>query len=155
MSTRCTPKPVNLFFSYSHEDEDLKDELLKHLSILKRQGVIKDWHDRKIEAGHEWKAAIDDNLRNADIILLLISADFLKSDYCYETEMTFALERQDAIVIPIILRAVDWRGAPFGKLQVLPKDARPVTSWGNSDEAFENVAEGIRQKVENLLPNPR
>jgi hypothetical protein len=89
-------QPINLFFSYAHRDEDLRDELNKHLSLLKRQGVIHAWHDRDISAGEAWKQAIDDNLNRADIILLLVSADFLASDYCYDIEMKRALERRDA-----------------------------------------------------------
>jgi len=147
-------KPVELFYCYSHEDEELRDELEKHLSILKRQGVIAGWHDRKIGAGKEWKGQIDAHLNSAAVILLLISSDFLASDYCYDVEMKRALERHDAgeaCVILVILRAVEWKGAPFGKLQCLPTDAKPVTSWPNRDEAFRNVAQGIRKAVEESL----
>ena len=147
-------KPVELFYSYSHKDEELRDELERHLSILKRQGVIAGWHDRRIGAGKEWKGQIDAHLNSAAVILLLVSSDFLASDYCYDVEMKRALERHDAgeaRVIPVILRAVDWKGAPFGKLQCLPTDAKPVTSWSNRDEAFRDVAQGIRKAVEELL----
>jgi len=121
--------------------------------LLKRQGVIDVWHDRKITAGQEWANAIDENLEAAHLILLLVSADFLASDYCYDREMKTALKRHDdgtACVVPIITRPVDWSGALFGKLQALPKDARPVTTWTNRDEAWVNVAQGIRQTVEKL-----
>jgi hypothetical protein len=149
-----TPKPIEVFFSYSHKDEELCVELVKHLSILKRQGVIQDWHDRKIGAGKEWEGEIDTHLNTAGIILLLISSDFLASDYCYDKEMNRALERHEAgkaRVIPIILRPVDWEGAPFGKLQALPKDAKPVTNWPDHDQAFLNIAQGIRAAVEELV----
>ena len=148
-----TPKPIEVFFSYSHKDEELCGELLKHLSILKRQGVIQDWHDRKIGAGTEWEGEINTHLNTAGVILLLISADFLASDYCYDVEMKRALKRHDAgeaRVIPVILRPVDWKGAPFGKLQALPTDAKPVTSWPDRDQAFLNVAQGIRAAVKEL-----
>ncbi|MGD8997266.1 MAG: toll/interleukin-1 receptor domain-containing protein [Anaerolineae bacterium] len=147
-----------MFFSYAHEDEDLRDELEKHLSILKRQGVITGWHDRKIAAGREWEGEIDEHLNTADFVLLLISADFLASDYCYDVEMMRALKRhedREACVIPVILRPVDWQGAPFGKLQALPTDARPVTSWPDPDNAFLNVAQGIRRAVEEFPTRPR
>ena len=124
--------PMEVFFSYSHKDEQLRDELAKHLSILKRQGIITAWHDREISAGTEWAGEIDAHLNTARIILLLISADFLASDYCYDMELTRAMERhaaKEARVIPVILREVDWKGAPFGQLQALPKDAVPVTKW--------------------------
>ncbi|WP_448267681.1 toll/interleukin-1 receptor domain-containing protein [Nostoc sp. DSM 114159] len=145
--------PVKVFFSYSHKDEALRDELATHLSMMKRQGVIEAWHDREISAGSEWANAIDDNLEVADIILLLVSANFLASDYCYDKEMTRAMERhetREARVIPIILKPSDWNGAPFGKLQALPKNAKPVTSWQDQDEAFLNVAQGIRRVVEEM-----
>jgi len=144
---------VDIFYSYSHKDEVLRDELEKHLSILKRQGVISGWHDRKISAGSEWAGEIDEHLESARIILLLISSDFLASDYCYDLEMKRALARHEAgeaIVIPVILRDCDWRGALFGKLQALPKDAKAITSWTNSDAAFKDVAVGIRKIVEQL-----
>ncbi|NEU80074.1 toll/interleukin-1 receptor domain-containing protein [Nostoc sp. UIC 10630] len=145
--------PVKVFFSYSHKDEALRDELATHLSMMKRQGVIEAWHDREITAGSEWANAIDDNLELANIILLLVSANFLASDYCYDKEMTRAMERhetREARVIPIILKPSDWDGAPFGKLQALPKNAKPVTTWPDQDEAFLNVAQGIRRVVEDI-----
>jgi len=145
---------VKIFYSYSHVDEKHRDELAKHLSILQRQGVIESWHDRRISAGTEWKDQIDDNLNKADLILLLISSDFLASDYCWDIELKRAIARHEdkkdrARVVPIILRSVDWSGAPFGKLQALPKDAKPIDSshWHNLDEAFEDVAKGIRKVV--------
>ncbi|WP_414576432.1 TIR domain-containing protein [Anabaena sp. CCY 9402-a] len=144
---------VKVFFSYSHKDEALRDELATHLSMMKRQGVIEAWHDREISAGREWANAIDDNLDIADIILLLVSANFLASDYCYDKEMMRAMERHDARearVIPIILKPSDWSGAPFSKLQALPKNAKPVTKWADQDDAFLNVAQGIRRVVEEI-----
>ena len=146
--------PISLFYSYSHKDEAFRDELETHLSLLKRQGVILDWHDRRITAGTEWKGQIDHNLDTADVILLLVSADFIASDYCYDKEMTRALERHDraeARVIPVILRSVHgWQDAPFAKLGAAPTDGRPVTSWPNRDEAFADVAGHIRRAVEEL-----
>src|SRR6185436_6857605 len=102
---------------------------------VQRTGEIEGWQDRKITAGEEWAREIDENLESAQIVLLLISAAFLSSDYCYGIEMKRALEKHDsgkARVIPIILRPVDWSGAPFAKLQALPKDAKPVTKWKNA-----------------------
>ena len=143
--------PVRVFYSYAHEDEALRDQLEKHLSLMQRQGIIQAWHDREITAGRAWKDAIDQNLEAAELILLLISPDFLHSDYCYDIEMQRALERHDtgeAWVLPIHLRPVDWQGAPFARLQSLPTDARPVTEWANRDQAFRNIAEGIRQAAQ-------
>ena len=144
---------VKVFFSYSHKDEALRDDLATHLSLMKRRGVIEAWHDREITAGSEWANAIDDNLNAADIILLLVSANFLASDYCYDIEMQRAMERheaKEARVIPIILKPSDWSDAPFGKLQALPKNAKAVTTWQDQDEAFLNVAQGIRRVVEDI-----
>lgn len=150
-TTAASAATVEVFYSYSHQDAALRDALEKHLAILKRQGVITEWHDRGIGAGHEWAGEIHAHLNAAQIILLLISADFLASDYCYDVELKRAMERHEAgeaRVIPIILRPVDWRGAPFSKLQSLPTDGKPVTSWANQDEAFLNIVQGIRAAVE-------
>ncbi len=144
---------ISVFYSYSHVDEELRDQMEKHLAVLKREGFIDQWHDRRIEAGEEWGPSIDENLEGAHIILLLVSSDFLASNYCYDIEMKRALERQElgeARVIPIVLRSCDWSLAPFAKLQALPKDAMAVTSWPNQDEAFTDVAKGIRKVVETL-----
>jgi tetratricopeptide (TPR) repeat protein len=142
---------VHVFISYAHEDERLRDRLADHLALLKRQGMISDWYDREISAGTEWKGKISSQLDTSQIILLLISSDFIASEYCYDVEMTRALERHDAglaRVIPIFLRPVDLHGVPFSKLQGLPADARPVTKWRNRDEAFADIAKGIREAVE-------
>ena len=150
-------KPIAVFFSYAHEDERLRDQLEKHLSILKRQGVISGWHDRSIGAGREWAGEISEHLESAQVILLLVSSSFLASDYCHDVEMKRALERHEkgvARVIPVILRPVDWHGASFGKLQALPKDGKAVTSWRSRDEAFKNVAEGIGIAVGEIARGP-
>lgn len=150
-------EPIKVFFSYSHRDEEFKDELVNHLSILQRQGVIDGWHDRLISPGSEWDREIDDYLNSADIILLLISADFLASNYCWGVEVKRALERHEAgeaCVIPIVVRAVNWKNTPLAKLQALPKNAKPIRSWEDRDEAFTNVSEGIELAV-NLLQDQR
>lgn len=148
-------KAIELFFSYSHRDEEMRDELEKHLSILKHRGLISAWHDRKIDAGEEWKGEIDEHLNSAQIILLLISADFLASKYCYDIEMKRAMERHEsgeARVIPIILRHVLWKGSPFSKLQALPTNAEPIKDgkWRSVDEAFADVAEGLEEAINRL-----
>ncbi|WP_438001891.1 TIR domain-containing protein [Sorangium sp. So ce185] len=143
--------PIRLFFSYSHRDESLRDELETHLALLKREGLLQSWHDRRIAAGDEWAGQIDRNLDEAEVILLLVSADFLASDYCFDKEMKRALARHDAgqaRVIPILLRETDWQSAPFARLQALPKDARPITLWPDRDAAWTDVAKGIRRAVE-------
>jgi hypothetical protein len=144
---------VEVFYSYSHKDEEFRDELEKHLSLLKRQGFISGWHDRKIGAGTEWKDSINEHLESAGIILLLVSSDFLASDYCYDIELKRAMERHEngeARVIPVILRHCDWSSAPFAKLQALPKNAKPITAWTDRDEAFTDVAAGLRLVITGL-----
>ncbi|MGY3146378.1 hypothetical protein ACVWYQ_003377 [Bradyrhizobium sp. USDA 3397] len=141
----------SVFFSYSHSDEALRDQLEKQLALLKRQGVIEVWHDRRIGAGQEFAAAIDQHVETDDIILLLVSSDFLASDYCYEKEMLRAMERHEAgeaIVIPVILRACDWHGAPFGKLNATPRDGKPITQYADRDEAMLEVARAVRAAAE-------
>jgi hypothetical protein len=119
---------VKVFYSYAHEDEKLRDELKKHLSNLKRQGVITDWYDRDISAGKVWDDEIKQHLNSAKVILLLTSPDFMDSDYINDVEVKRAMERHEAgeaRVVPVILRPVDWAGTPFSKLQALPTDAKP------------------------------
>jgi hypothetical protein len=145
--------PIEVFISYSHKDELYREKLGTHLSILKRQGFIKEWHDRCITAGQEWADQIDQHLNSAAVILLLVSADFLASDYCYNREMKRAIERHNAgaaRVIPVILRRVDLEGAPFAHLQALPRDRKPVRAWPDEDEAFTNIAEGIRKAIREI-----
>ena len=144
---------IKLFFSYSHKDEALRDTLATHLKLLERQKVIDAWHDRKIGAGAEWKNAIDENLEDADIILLLVSADFLASDYCFDIEVQRAMQKhseKSAVVIPVLLRPCDTNGAEFMKLQGLPKDFKPVVKWRYRDEAFTDIVKSIRAVAEDI-----
>ena len=156
-STEKPKRAINVFYSYAHEDEKLRNELEKHLRILKRQGQIISWHDRQIGAGKEWAREIENYISTAQIILLLVSPDFMDSDYCYSIEMKRAMERYErgeARVIPIILRPVYWQKAPFGKLQPLPANGKPVTRWQNRDEAFWDISLGILKIVEELTTKP-
>lgn len=142
---------VTVFFSYSHKDEDLRDRLETHLTMLKRQGFVEIWHDRRLKAGDDFADEISDELENAHVILLLVSPDFLASKYCYDIEMRRALERHklgEARVIPIILRHCDWHSAPFGGLLAAPKDGRPVVSWPDLDEAFLDITNAIRAALQ-------
>src|SRR2546422_5939712 len=145
--------PISVFISYAHEDEPLCQQLEAHLSLLRRQGLVATWYDRQIVPGTEWAREIDAHLETAQLVLLLISPDFLASEYCYGIEMRRALGRYqngEALVIPIIVRPVDWEGAPFAHLQCLPRDARAVTEWDNRDAAFRDIARGIRAAIEQL-----
>jgi hypothetical protein len=142
---------VRLFYSYSHQDKKFRERLEIHLAALRRQGLIEDWHDRKITAGREWKNDIDDNLEAADVILLLVSPDFLASDYAYNREFKRALERHklgEVRVVPIILRYSDWQETPIGELQALPLEGRPVA--GRGDRAWMEVTKGLRQVIKEV-----
>lgn len=143
---------ISIFCCYAHEDEKLLNKLKAHLSPLQKGNIIDMWYDRDIRAGTEWGHDIDHHLNTSPIILLLVSPDFMNSDYCYGIEMKRALERhekKEVCVIPIILRHVHWRGQ-LGKLQALPISGKPITDrhWRNMDEAFNNVVEGILKVIE-------
>lgn len=147
-------RPIKVFYSYAHEDEKLRKRLDKQLSNLKWQGLITSWYDGEIVAGREWPKELNNHMNAAQIILLLISPDFMASDYCYSIEMKRALERHidgDCCVIPIILRPSDWENTPIGKLQALPVRAKAVTTWQNRDEAFLDIAKGIRKAIQELV----
>ncbi|BCL80048.1 tetratricopeptide repeat protein [Ktedonobacteria bacterium brp13] len=154
---KITPQPekaIKIFYSYSHKDEALRKNLEKHLAILRRLGIISDWHDRNIMPGNNWEQEIDENLDAAHLILFLISSDFLASDYCYGREMQRALARQalgDAQVVPILVRSVSWEDAPFHHLQVLPRNGVPIKSskW-LEDEAWTQVVKELRKVISEI-----
>ncbi len=144
---------ANVFMSYSHKDEELRQEIEKHLAGLHRQGAISSWHDRRIGPGEEIHSQICAQLDAADIILLLVSADFLASDYCYDREMMRAMERHEegsARVIPVILRPCDWHALPFGHLNAVPTDGKPVTKHATLDDGFLDVARAVRHAAESI-----
>jgi tetratricopeptide (TPR) repeat protein len=145
---------IKLFYCYAHEDKPLRDELEKHLSWLRRRYQLTNWHDREILPGEEWERAIDTHLNTAHLILLLISPDFMASDYCYGKEMRRALERHregTCHVIPILLRPTFWEDVPFSSLQLLPTDGQAITRWPDRDEAFHNVVSEISRTIKALL----
>jgi hypothetical protein len=145
---------MRLFFSYAHKDDEYREQLVTSLAMLRRRGFISLWHDRNITAGAVWADVVDQEMELANVIVLLVSPDFLASKYCYDVEMSRAMQRHEegtARVIPILVRwSADWDQAPFGKLQALPSDGRPVRAWGDPDEAWVNIAQGIRRAVEDL-----
>ncbi len=136
------------------KDEEMRQHLEKHLKILQRQGIINTWHKGLIGAGKEWESETNKQLMTADLILLLISADFIASDWCWDVEVKGSMQRHEAKqarVIPVILHPTDdWESAAFGKLKPLPKNGKPVSKWRNRDEAFCSIAQGIRAAVEDL-----
>jgi hypothetical protein len=135
-----------LVFSYAHADEVLHNELEKHLSPLKRMGLLETWHDHRIVAGQHFAGEIDRNFAEADIILLLVSPDFVDSDYCFDIEMQGALERDsrgEAVVIPVILRPCHWTKLQFGKLQAATKDGKAIVHFPSHDDGFYEVVASI------------
>jgi hypothetical protein len=142
-----TPRSIEVFYSYAHEDEAFVRELEKQLSVLKRIGVITTWYDRQIEPGSRWQRDINDHLASARVIVLMVSSDFINSDYCWDREVLVAMQRHElgtAVVVPIVLRETAFLDkTPFGKLQMLPKDALPVVQWPRSDEVCASIAKAL------------
>ena len=152
-STPSDQKLLRLMISYAHKDEGLKNTLTTGLSALNRSRLVDIWQDRDILPGIEFGPEIGKQLDEADIIVLLISPEFIASDYCYLIEMKRAIERHKAgtaRVIPIVVRPTDWEGTPMWGLNPLPKDGVAVKSWKNEDEAWLNVAKGIRAVVQEM-----
>src|SRR5450432_1902291 len=145
--------PLEVFCCYAREDQEMLRHLKKHLAPLVRDGQIKIWSDIDLDAGVEWEKELHRHLESADIILLLISPDFMDSDYCYSTEMGRAIARHNegsAQVIPVLLRSTFWLNAPFAKFQMVPTDAKPITSWLNRDDAFHDVTVQVHQVISKL-----
>ena len=139
---------MNIFYSYSHKDEKFRETMEKFLISLRKDGLISEWHDRKIDPGENWNEEIQRNLDNADIIVLLISQDYIASKACSD-EMKYALEHINTkTIVPIILRKSTWKDTECKRLQALPKDGRPISNWDNPDEAWMNVYEGIKRIIE-------
>jgi hypothetical protein len=148
-------RALRVFLSYAHEDDEMRKELLKHLALLQREQLIEKWDDRQIEGGDEWAGAIDANLEAAEIVLLLVSASFLASDYCYDKEMNRALQRHRAgecQLIPVILRPCAWKTAPFGQLQSFPDDGKPISKFDPVDDGYLQVEQGLRRVIAELRP---
>ncbi|MGY2049084.1 toll/interleukin-1 receptor domain-containing protein [Methylobacterium sp. JK268] len=148
---------ATVFFSYSHKDEELRDRLEVALTTMKRQGLIDAWHDRRLRGGDDFDKGVRAELERADVILLLVSPDFIASNYCHDVEMTRAMERHEsgeARVIPVILRPCDWHPMPFGKLLAFPRDGLAVTRWPDLDEAFLDIVQRLRQSLPQSSPRP-
>jgi hypothetical protein len=142
-----------VFLSYSHKDKAFLAELRSHLVNLRKQGLISDWYDGDIVPGTEWRPLIMRHVNTDQIILLLISSDFMASDFCYSIEMDRALARHnagEARVIPIVLRPTDYEGAAFAELLMLPTEGKAINTWSNRDEAWTNVVQGIRSSIRDL-----
>jgi hypothetical protein len=145
--------PVSLFMSYSHKDEHLRAQLEEHLASLRRDGLVDVWHDRKLVPGEEWDAKLMEQLEAAGVIVLLVSSAFIASEFCWSRELAVAMARHEdgtACVVPVVVRPSEWSASPFAKLQALPRGAKAVTLWSNRDEAWLDVAKGLRQAIAGL-----
>ncbi|HEU5377748.1 MAG TPA: TIR domain-containing protein [Ktedonobacteraceae bacterium] len=156
MSTRIqnAPLPLRIFYSYAPEDEVLALQIEAHLSSLIHQNLVTIWSSREILSGEDWSQEVNHHLVEADIILLLISSDFLASDYSYGSEIQAALRKHElgeSRIVPILLRPVDWQGTPFAYIQALPPDGRPITSYRDRDQAFSDVVKGVRRVCEDII----
>lgn len=149
---------IHAAVSYSHKDESMRDALTAHLRISEREGLLKLWYDRQLIAGDDVDGSIFRAFDEADIVLLLVSSDFIDSDYCWSKELQWALERRakgELLVIPVILRPCRWRDAPFGALLALPRDGKPIDSWPNRDAAYSDVAGGVAAAAQSILRRAR
>jgi hypothetical protein len=144
-------QPLEVFISYAPADEQYLLALESHLALLQRQRTIEPWHARKVSAGQDWRDVVDVRLETANIILLLVSSDFIASDHLYDVEVKRALERRvrgHALVVCVLLRSCDWESAPFGEFCVLPKNRKPISQWQDRDAALTEVVKAIRGMVE-------
>ncbi|WP_017315036.1 CHASE2 domain-containing protein [Mastigocladopsis repens] len=157
MAPNQSSSSIEIFISYAQEDKKLLEQFTAHLSSLKREGVINAWHDGEINAGTEGAKQIEEHLNSADVILLLLSSDFIDSEEHWQRDVTRAMDRHnkgEARVIPVLLRPFDWKIKQLDGLQALPRNGEAITSksWSNHDDAFKEVAEDIRKVVEELIP---
>jgi O-acetyl-ADP-ribose deacetylase (regulator of RNase III) len=147
-------RPVNVFLSYAHEDKRYRERLVTHFATMMKRGVIQHWDDRAIVPGSNWDNEINTALDEANIVLFLISADFMASGYIDSVEIRRSFERHgrgEAILIPVLVRATDWRGTELSTLQALPGDGKPISEWPNQDKAYVDVVEGVARAVADLL----
>ena len=142
---------MKAFISYSHKDEAALRRLHIHLAVLRRESRIDEWFDREILAGGEIDAEIAERLESSGLFLLLVSPDFLASDYCVEREMGRALERHrsgESRVVPIIVEPCDWASTPLRHLKTLPSEGKPISEWTNENNAYLDVVQELRRILE-------
>lgn len=145
---------MKAFISYSHADERTLERLHKHLAMLQREGTLSTWVDHEILPGANLDDAIRQELDSSDLFLALVSPDYLASNYCYEKEFEYALEksRDGSIrVVPIIAEPSDWLSSPLRQFMALPKEGKPISEWTNANNAYLDVVTGLRRL---LVPAP-
>lgn len=142
---------MKAFISYSHKDEEMLGRLHTHLKPLRRSGLLESWYDREIIAGSDLDSEISREMSEARLFLMMVSPDFLASDYCVDKEMSHAIDRHNAgsaRVVPIILEPCSWEMSPLSKLKAVPKDGKPISTWSNQNEAFHDAVGEIVRIIE-------
>ncbi len=148
-----TTAPVKIFISYAHKDEPFKEELELHLKTLQRRGIIETFSDREVRPGEVWEAEISAKLQEAEIVLFLISPDFVGSDYMWDGEVKKALHRYwkgELVIIPVLIRPADIKGLDIDRFQALPANGKAVSQWADRDEAWLSVTQGLQKTIEAL-----
>lgn len=151
--SKKNPKPLEVFLSFAPDDEERREALVRHLAQLEREGSIRLWHKGMVGPGQEKMDGVEHHLATANIVLLLVSANFIGSDDLYKVDVKRAMERharREARVVPVVLGECDWQAADFGELEALPPGGRPVLGYKNQDKAFAEIARGVRAIVEGL-----
>jgi hypothetical protein len=148
--------PLKVFISYSHRDQQWFEKLRRHLKLMQNQQILNLWHDQCLQPGDDWANKIDQKLHDADLVLLLISENFMDSDYAFGKEMEAAMRQQRqgrTRVVPILLRAYDWQTAPFGRCQAIPGSEEPIDRLGSGggDAALAAVARELRDLATGIL----
>jgi hypothetical protein len=146
--------PLKLFLSYAHEDRDIVAELRKHLAPLRYEQIVTDWYDLELIPGQDWDREILSQLESSDLVLVMVSADFVASKYAYGRELSLALDLHDQErlrMLPVICRNCRWQNLPFSRLQVLPEGAVAISSWENRDDAFVSVVLGVERVAREIL----
>lgn len=147
--------PVKIFISYAHEDKAYCTKLANHLRPLVRKGDIEVWTDGEIELGNEWDDEIKNALAESEIVLFLISSDFVNSEYIDGVELKKAMERyqkKDLIIIPVIIRFCDFSSLKLSRFQAAPAGGKPISKWDDHDEAYVNVVMGLKKVIKRLRP---
>lgn len=140
-----------VFISYARHDERHRRRLVVHLTQLVRDGLIDLWSDWSVIAGADWDRDIRHQLEIADIVVLLVTPNFVASAYCFEKELPLALRRgeeEGVRVLPVYVKSVDLVNLPFGKIAGLPANLRPISAWRDPDEAWLQVAQCVRRMAE-------
>ncbi len=153
-TTENSSKPLSIFISYSKKDNELREELNTHLASLRRRNIVSNWDDRHIIGGELWDDTIKTKLKEADIILFLVSANFINTDYIWNHEIPLAEEQRKngkARVIPIILKSCQWTKLDFAKQMALPSKGIPINSFPDRDTAWLEVVESLEKVIHDVL----